>query len=170
MNKYKQTFAMFHGNQITDFLEHNSKMIKYEIDETREDYILNVNEEEYTNYCVQHFTIDTPHIDFDSILIDSYKDEISAEYFSITHPGMSYQRQVIVYYLPYTGNPKLFKYRPRTYQLWFPEVYLQGQNVCFDVINFNNNPDEIRREAERIIESIKFLIANIIQEIDAYNS
>ena len=47
MNKYKQTFTMFHGNQVRDFLEHNSQLIQYEIGEAPEDYILNVNEEEY---------------------------------------------------------------------------------------------------------------------------
>ncbi len=173
MNKYKQTFTMFHGDQVRDFLEHNTQLIQYEIGEAAEDYILNVNEEEYISYLEQKLTIDTPHIDFEQMSVDSYEDEIPAEYFPQTffvHQGKSYRKQVVVYHLPYTGNPQLFKFTPSTYQLSFPEVYLQGQYVCFDIINFSNNPDEIKREADRNINSIRFFIGSVIQEVDAYNS
>lgn len=175
MNKYKQTFTMFHGNQVRDFLEHNTNRIQYEIGEAAEDYILNVNEEEYIIYLVQQFTIDAPHIDFEQMSVDSYNDEIPAEYFPQSFPayfnqGKTYPKQVIVYHLPFTGKSDLFKYTPSTFQLSFPEVYLQGQNVCFDIINFSNNPDEIKREADRIIGSIKFFIGNVIQEVGTYNS
>jgi hypothetical protein len=175
MNKYKQTFTMFQGNQVSDFLEHNTNRIQYETGEAAEDYILNVNEEEYVNYLEQKFTIDTPHIDFDQMSVDSYEDEIPAEYFPQSIPayfnqGKSYPKQVIVYHLPYTGNSELFKYTPRSSQMLYPEVYLQSNNVCFDIINFNNNPDEIKREADKFISSIRIDIGNVIQEIDAYNS
>src|SRR5260370_38984717 len=133
MNKYKQTFTMFHGDQVRDFLEHNTQLIQYEIGEAAEDYILNVNEEEYISYLEQKLTIDTPHIDFEQMSVDSYEDEIPAEYFPQTffvHQGKSYRKQVVVYHLPYTGNPQLFKFTPSTYQLSFPEVYWQGQYVC----------------------------------------
>jgi hypothetical protein len=117
MNKYKQTFTMFHGDQVSDFLEHNTQLIQYEIGEAQEDYILNVNEEEYINYLEQKFIIDTPHIDLEQMSVDSYNDEIPAEYFPPTffvHQGKTYLKQIVVYHLPNTVNSKPFKYTPRT--------------------------------------------------------
>src|SRR5260221_12419225 len=109
MNKYKQTFTMFHGDQVRDFLEHNTQLIQYEIGEAAEDYILNVNEEEYISYLEQKLTIDTPHIDFEQMSVDSYNDEIAAEYFPQSFPahfnqGQTYLKHVIVYHLPFTGK------------------------------------------------------------------
>ena len=167
------TFHMFDGKQVSEFLERKTQEIRNTIQKEPEDFILNVNEEEYIQYLVATFTIETPNIDFEGMFIDYYEKEIPAEEFPqgvYVRPGKTYPKQVIVYHLPFTGNEKLFHFTPREFQFWYPYVFIESNCVCFEFVIFGNDLAETQTRANQNIESIKFFMTKLTQEADAYNA
>src|SRR5258708_11366521 len=111
------------------------------------------------NNLVEKFKVEASIIDFESVRISNYEKYIPAELFHPgfnVHQGKSYPKQVVVYHLPFTGDGELFQYTPSQFMLWSPEVYIEDQNVCFEIINFNGDTEELKREAQRSIDAIKF--------------
>lgn len=138
-----------------------------------ENYILNVNEEEYIAFLLEKFTINTPRIDFDKIYIDKYEREVPAEQFPqgvYVRSGKTYLKPVIVYYLPFTGNAELFRYTPHQYQLRYPSASIEDDCLCFEFTNFSNNTDEIKQLAEMNINDMKYFMGNLSQEVEAYST
>ena len=61
-------FHIFAGSStVDDYLSGNDNKLINRIDEESEDYILNVNESDYTNYLFDEFKVDIPYINFEAI-------------------------------------------------------------------------------------------------------
>ena len=93
---------------------------------------------------------------------------IPAELFplgSYTHGGESYPKQVITYHIPFTGDDSLLGLKPSIYLMWTTEVVVRGGEVLFDIINWRDDADEIRREADTITSSMKTQAANVQTEV-----
>lgn len=169
----KGCFKVFAERELRNYLEENDQKIKSHIEKESENYILNVNETEYINYLSGEFTIDTLIIDFGNTFVTSYEKQIPAKQFPrdfYVSQGESYPKQVVIYHLPYAGNADLLRYTPNTHLLWTKEIFIADQSVCFEIINFGGNPDEIKRGAQQIINDLKTQLGHLTIEIDGYNA
>ena len=166
-------FNAFVGGDLRNYLEENDRKIQSHIEQESENYILNVNETEYKNYLISEFTIETPRIDFENISVTSYEKQIPAKQFPrhiFVQPEESFPKQVVVYHLPYDGNADLFRYTPTTRLLWTIQIYIEEQSVCFEIINFSGHAEDIKRDAQQIINKLKTQIGHLAHEIDGYNA
>jgi len=173
MYKHRGSFKACAERELEEYLEENGHKIRSRIEQESENYILNVNETEYVNYLVNEFTVDTPSIDFASVSVTSYEKQIPSEHFPnsfFVRPGKSYPKQAVVYHLPYTGNADLLRYTPSHRLLWTTEVFLEDQCVCFEVVSFSEDAEEIKREAQHIIGNLKTQLGYLTQEIEGYNA
>jgi hypothetical protein len=72
---------------------------------------------------------------------------------------------VIQYFVPFSGNRDLLKYKPNPCVLRYETVLIIDSAVRFEVIDFFNDPDQIKREADSIIrffqEQSNHLAANV---------
>ena len=83
---------------------------------------------------------------------------IEAERFGFdfnVYPGKQYPKQVITYHIPYSGNSDLLNFRPGQYYDPMPEVSLHEKSIDFDVVNFYDDPEKVRQQADGYITQIK---------------
>ena len=175
---YKRTFKVLRGGKLSDYLAQNTNSIQSQIAHKPENYILNVNETNYIKYLVDEFTIESINVDFESIFIGSlYEKDIPAERFPphrfSVRAGESYPKPAVTYYLPYTGNDRLFQYTPSTWIDWTTEVFLENQCLCFEVFSLWSDiekvTEELKKESQTIIDYIKTQLGYLTSEIERYN-
>jgi len=82
MDKYEIiSNSHFTELEASEYLENQVKSLNNVVNSENEDYLLNVNDEEYVDYIVEKFSIPLPNIDFDATYASSYEDDIPAEKF-----------------------------------------------------------------------------------------
>lgn len=141
--------------------------------------LLNVNETEYIQYLSQEHRVEPITFLWDRIMISDREEMIPAEMFPRTfnvYRGKSYRKQVITYHLPFTGTFKLLSLRPSYFLHWTTEVTAKPPattgvgSVSFDVINWRDNTEEIKRVADDILEHLRRQASSSAEEVERFNS
>lgn len=158
-----------------DYLKSHDEEIESRIDSESDDYLLNVDERAYTEFLADEFSIVPMQIHFDDIFVSDKKEMVSANQFPSSgffgDSSESYERQVITFHLPYSGNGwDLIRYRPNPYIMWTTEVFLEDNCICFEIINFYDKSDAVRRESDEIIKNLKILSEHQVTQINNYNT
>ena len=158
--------------QVTGELLHN---LESKVNQEDQTYILNVNETEYLEFLVSSFEIEALELHFEQLKVAPIERQIPAERFPgpqfYVEAGQSYQKQVIQYYVPFSGNRDLLKYTPSPRVMRYATVLISDNAVRFEVINFYDDPEQIKREADSILSFLKqqasYLAVNV-QEFNAH--
>ena len=154
-------------------IENQKQRIVVAINSQPDDYILNVNREEYIQHLVSEFTILPLEIHKDQISASTYEAQIPAEHHPSSyyvHSEKSYPKDVIKYHLPFTGDPELLKVRASTYTLSPPRITAEDGCICFEIVNFNLTPERIKQEADSIINSIESQNQHLTKDFNAFNA
>jgi uncharacterized protein YdcH (DUF465 family) len=151
------------------------KSIEAHIENESEDYILNVGENQYADFLISKYILDFPIIEKENAYVDSYDTEILGSqfpaYFPIYDKNKYYKKVVIVYYIPFTGNINLLKFRPRTYNTAIGyNLHTENQNIKIEIINFNNDSEEIKNTYNNHLNRIFACYGNLKSEIEDFNS
>jgi hypothetical protein len=135
--------------------------------------LLNMNEAEYVEYLVQKYSIEPLVFSWDAVYVTDREEQIPAEHFPHTfnvYAGKSYPKQVITYHLPFAGEADLLKFKPTTWIMWSTDARASSESISFDIINWHDNGEEIKREADGIINSIRTQSGHVASEVEQYNS
>ncbi len=138
-----------------------------------DDYILNVNREEYIQHLIGEFSIEPIEIHKDGLSVSTHEEMIPAE----MHPrdyfmdrDGSYPRDVLVFHLPFTGDPQLLKVRASTYSMSAPVINIEQGCITFKIINFNLDAQRIKQESESTIRSLEAQNGHLTLDIENFNS
>lgn len=142
------TFNIFFGQNLSSYLKDIEYEIRNEIDSEEEDYILNVNETEYVNHLVESYKIESPAILFDDVFVATYEKKIPGNY-----GHESYNKIIFVYHIPFEGNGELLRYRPNQTFTSSTSVYLENNEICFEIVDYVNST-HIKNQAESTIKRI----------------
>jgi hypothetical protein len=85
-------------------------------------------------------------------------------------PGESYEKQVIQYYIPFSGNKDLLKYKPNPCVLRYETVLISDNAVRFEVINFFDDPEQIKREADSILNFLQQQASHLAANVQQFNA
>ncbi|MGI9279262.1 MAG: hypothetical protein ACR2PX_06480 [Endozoicomonas sp.] len=171
-NRYGST-QIFAEKELRSFLDSKKRQVLQTIESENDDYLLNVNENDYVSFKVSEATMDELEIHIDKIYASSSEQMIPAEYFPnsfFVQRGTSYKKDVIKFHIPFSGEKELLKCIPSSRILWSMDVEINGNEFCFEVINFNDNPDDIVRQKNSNLSSITKQHKNILNELQSYNS
>ncbi len=168
------------GNEFLAFSEHDGfsvienqkQKVTYAINSQSDDYILNVNKEEYIAHLVSEFTITPLEIHIDQLTASTYEAQIPAEHYPsgyYVHSGKSYPKDVIKYHLPFSGNPELLKIRASSYTLSPPKITIEDGCICFEIINFNLTLERIKQQADSTVNSVVSQNDNTSRDLNAFN-
>jgi len=150
------------------------RQLEQTVQAEKAEYLLNVNEQEYYEHLINRFSIEPIKADFDNIFITAKEINVPASRHPRSHfvveAGQTYKRQLITYHIPYRGTEDLLTYRPNPYILQTQEVELAGNCICFDIIDFFNDADEIRRKAESIKDFITRQLAYVNNNVQDFNA
>jgi len=163
---------IFGEAELRRFLDGYLHQLKQEVQNEEKNRLLNVNEEEYINYLVANHTIEPLEIHWDEVSISDHEEMIRAEGFSNdfdVRAGGAYRKQVITYHIPFSGLARLLSLAPSSGLVWSIDVNVHEDSFSFNIINWRDNPDEVKREAEQIIRNGRQQSDNVTREISQYN-
>lgn len=161
-------FSKYDGFSL---IEKRKSQILSAINSQRDNYILNVNKTEYIEHLVSEFTIPPIKIHRDQLSVSTYEAQITAERHPFSYDvdaGKSYKRDVIKYHLPFTGDPQLLKVKPRPFSSG-PRITVEGDSICFEIINFDMKPEEIKQESDQIINGLESLNQLLTNDLSDFN-
>ena len=166
----RNDFVAFSEIDGFSLLESRKKEAIEEIYRQSDDYILNVNKSEYIEHLVSEYTIQPLEIHSDKLSVSVEERMIPAEW----HPssywvdrGKSYPKDVYIFHLPFSGDGELLKVRASTYSMSAPRIMVSGGEIRFEIINFNQDAESIRREADNLVNQMvtqnQYLTKDIIK-------
>lgn len=166
------SFYIFTGSSLRGFLEAQKGIVQRVIEKAPGNELLNVSETTYINFILQEYGIQAPTIEFDSIEADGDIEMLipAKNYIPGFTTQREYVKQIILYYLPFTSSngAKLFHYTPNQFNPSSLEVCITDHCICFEVVNFDDDKDLIRSEAEQNISKIKEGVEALLKDIELY--
>lgn len=166
-------FYAFSEYEAFSIIENRKKSIASAINSQPDDYILNVNKEEYIQHLISEFAIVPLEIHRDQLSASTYEALIPAENHPNSYnvyPGKSYPKDVIKYHLPFTGDAQLLRVRASTFTSSSPKITVERDCICFEIINYNLAPDTIKQEADSRINSIESQNQYLINDLNIFNA
>ena len=138
-----------------------------------QNYLLNVNDADYVSHLVSESRIEPLVIDFDGVHVSFSEKMISADRFPSTfnvYSGKSYAKQVVRYHLPFSGAAYLLQCVPNPRVMNTIDVEIEDGDICFEMVNFFNDSDRIRHEANSNIGLIRSQYTSLSAQVDRFNS
>ncbi len=174
MKQFRQDgFHAFSQYDAFEIFESRRSSIEQEIREQKDDYILNVNCEEYIQYFISEFSIEPLEINKDALSVSSHEEMIPADMHSNAYHMRdidSFPRDVLVFYIPFIGNQKLLNLRASTYSMNAPLIMVEQNCICFKIIKFNQDAQQIKQETEQIIQNIESQNRYLTRDIEEFNA
>lgn len=174
-----KTFKPFTKGHLDDILRNQLEQITSRVHSEDANYLLNVKEEEYIDHLVSEFTIDIPIIDFTAMTVSPMEKMIPARrhpsaMFFMDDEDKSYKRQVIIYHFPFSGDINVLDFIPNPHILWTQEFTYDDtpgeEEITFEIINFSNDPEMVKRESGQTIGSLTTQLGHITNQLNGYNS
>ena len=165
---------IFRKVALHNFLETCLNELNREVQSEDKNKLLNMNETKYIAYLVNRYQIDPLVFFWDKKYITECEEMISGALFPSSsvfiEKDKKYSKQIITYHIPYTGNKNLLNCSRSNFLGWSIEVEVEGSEISFDIINWSDDAEEIKRKAEEIISNIQKQENYIKKEICGYNS
>jgi len=140
--------------------------------------LLNVNESDYWKYLADKYRIDPITFEFEALQVSTSEKMIPIEqhpfnfgaHFSPTRQA-AYPRQVLTFHLPFSGDAELLNCLPSGLISGLTvDVEVSPHEIQFDVVNWNNDTGELKRQQEHAVEQIREQNENVTNEICGFNS
>jgi hypothetical protein len=167
-----QEIRLFGDSDGFQFFEGRKHQVLGAVGAQSDDYILNVNREDFLDYLEAEYSLQPIRLLEDELSVSTHTEYIPAErhpFSYLVDEGRSYKRDVIRYHLPFEADTQLLKVQPSSWLSYHPRAYLDDGLISFDVINFNLTPDEVRRKAQETLGPIKTLTENLNRDIESFN-
>lgn len=166
------SFEIFHEERLDDYIVSQKQGVGKKIEQLSDDIIFDDKNAGLVKDITQQFSIIPLDIKFNDAFVSHHQKEIPAEHFPFGYfvvKGKSYRKDVIVYHLPYSGEPKLLRLMPNPTIMWSTRVYTEDDAVCFEVINFSNKAEDIAREYNEKINAIKKQLEHVQNQVNGFN-
>ncbi len=165
---------IFRNIELQKFLGARLNELNQEIQSEDKNTLLNMNEIKYMEYLVNKYQFEPLEFFWEKKYVTEFDKMIPAE----SHPpanffiekGEKYLRQIITYHIPYSGNRNLLYCSKSIYGGRSIEAEIHESEISFDIINWCDDAEEIKRNAEEIILYIQKQENYIKNEIYGYNS
>lgn len=168
---------LYVGNYFDDFADQIRNNIKNEINSQSDNYILNVNVDDYASHLAQGYTLDIPEFHFDKVSVDSIEKDIPGDRFPryelmITDTSKTFKKEVFIYHVPYSGNIDLLQLRPSPMTLMSYEAKFdtRQRNLLIEIINFYNDPGRIKNQYNEELHQLTANYQNIRNNCSAFNN
>lgn len=174
MNRYgRNDFHAFSELDGYRVLEHQKSEALNAIKKQSDDYILNVNKAEFIDHLVSEYTIQPLEIHSDQLSVSVEERMIPAEWHPSSYwvdSGQSYPKDVYTFHLPFSGDSQLLKVRASTYSMSAPRIMVAGGEIRFEIINFSQNAETIKREADNIVSQLISQNQHLSRDLGKHNN
>ena len=172
---YNRTNRIFSQGRISEIFIRVKTNIDNEIQSHNEDYILNVNIEEYSLYVNDKYEIDIPEILFEEAYVDSYEGDVPAERFGPSYDvrrGKTYKKEIVQYFIPVSGSINYLNYAPASSISMGSggNFSIASQTIVTEAINFQNEAAKLKQHFEREVNGVKPNYTTLIKDISDFNN
>ncbi|MCL1700797.1 hypothetical protein [Lysinibacillus sp. Bpr_S20] len=165
--------VLFCTKDLFSYIGFRKENIRDSIQKEKEEYILNVGQEQYIDHLYDKNKISTINILENEIYGDEKEEAISAENFPRhfnVYSGKSYQKPVLYYTIPFEGDKEMLYYRPSSFYSIFPSAYITDNKIVKRYVVFSDNYQECEREFHNFKGNIIDYVRNLNSDIESYNS
>ena len=146
-----------------------------EIGSLSEDRVLNTSPEKLCDYFVEKYSIEPLAIDESGIQIDygDAKVEVSHrfDYAVFDRSTPTYVTGTrITFFVPFSGDAELFKYRPSPSSLNPPRGLVRGNELVFVYDRTSDDVPNIRNEFDRELQNVQQNLSRIADQVEQFNS
>lgn len=166
---------IFAEKELSAWLRDRHERLAQEVKAADRDYLLNVNETQFIEHLVGRWTVTPLELNFDGVSVSDYEKDIPAErhpenFCLALHRDDSFPRHVVCYHIPFSGDAQLLQCRPSTMRMWSEDVSIGAGCVNFEIIDWYNKPEDVKRTADQILTNIKVNAGHVRDDVNAFNS
>ncbi len=168
-------YLFYESGSLGDFLESQKRTIKEEVYEFKEDYILNVNEQDFISSIVNKYTLKPPILKKDSVYTTGSKEvnvDVSQDSLrDIPDRSKPYYTKgtSITIIIPFEGDGVLFNYRPSRFTSILPRGEINGNEIYLSYTTVDCDNDGVRKDFERDLANIKEYLEWVRNDAEKYN-
>ena len=146
-----------------------------EVGSLSEARVLNTSPEILCDYFVEKYKVEPLVIDESGIQVDYGDTQIDVsrrvEYAVFGRSGPTHVTGTrITFFVPFTGDPELFKYRPSTFSLSHLQGVVRGNELEFVYDRTAQEVSNIGSEFERELQSVQRYLSRIADQVEQFNS
>ena len=146
-----------------------------EIGSLSEDHVLNTSPEKLCDYFVEKYSINPLVIDESGIQIDYGDAQVDVshrfEYAVFDRNSPTYITGTrITFFVPFSGDPELFKCRPSTFSLNPSRGVVRGNELVFVYDRTTHDVPNIKNEFDRELQSVQQNLSRIADQVEQFNS
>ena len=163
---------VFAEGDLTQVLAAQLSSIQEEVRQESKNRLLNMNEAQYVDYLVAKHTVEPIELVWDQVVVSEREQMMPARSFPGDFhviDGKSYAKQVVTYHVPFQGEKPLLRLAPSSRILWTTEVELAESEISFEIVNWRDDAEGIKREADSILSRLRTQSGNVNTQVDAWN-
>ena len=166
-------FDIFGEEELRAYLEHKAHAVLSGIEQEKDDYLLNVNEDDYVQFKTAAMCADEVIIHGEHIHASSAEQMVPANIFPshfFVRPGESYKKDVITFHIPVSGDLRLLRTIPSRRIMWTMPIDANQLEISFGVINFQDEAATIVNQKDQCIRHIMQQLDNVNKEVKQFNA
>jgi hypothetical protein len=133
-------------DDILAMLEGAKQSIRRKILDEDKDYLLNIPEEEYTDFITQDYNYGQLTIIDDSLRIAGTSEKVSHQRGNFFDEVYEVRQQSIKLEIDFTGDSRLLYIQPGNRLVWTLNATVTGNTIGFTVDDWNNNPTQLKQD------------------------
>lgn len=165
---------LFHGMDLSRVLEMQERKMFQEIEEIEGDRLLNTNVTDLCDYFEQEYQVESIQLNKDKITIDHAEAQIDVsrdlhrDVRDRTRPAYI-KGTSISYFVPFEGDPELFKCQPSSFTLNPPQATIDGNEVVLTYPRLDHDKAAIEAAYYRDLSEIEKYLKWINAGVQAFN-
>lgn len=161
---------IFAEKELSVLLREMEYSLESEIENLGEEYLLNVNEQEFLTYIENKYYIEGVTIHWDDVCYHEHEKIVRVKD-DFREYIRECKKSIITIEVPYLGNKALFQYFPNPRTLWSEEIILTNRAFSFDImLDKIEDSEYVNREYESIQDKINKQLINVSNNINDFNS
>ena len=169
------TEVLFHAYNLRGTLENHTRNLVNEANSMSENKVLNTPQEDLIEYLVEKHRIPPVAIDESGIGTDYGDTQIdisgNPRYAVFDRSRLFHVIGTRVsFYVPFTGDPDLFRCKPSTSSLSPPQAVIKPNELIFTYDRTKERTSEIKGEFERDFEQTRVHIERVNTEVEKLNA
>lgn len=165
---------LFIDSELRIFLQDRMDDVTGEVKTQDTNYILNVDPQKYSDYLVGKFTLEIPFILEENIYVGQEETAIDVSkdpnrFITDRTRPIHLTGTRITYYVPFTGDSILFRYRPSTFTTNPPEGVIVGQELLLSFEGVDLKSEDVSKNFSKRLNDIKKWLGFVTKDVTDYN-
>lgn len=165
-------FVPFHDTHLVALTRDVAERLERHVADQDAAYLARANAPEYAAAVAVQFALSTLDLDLEARSATQREEQAPEAQFNIysgRNAGDLYTRQVITVHVPFRGDPALFRCFGNSRTVCSRPIWVDGDEVCFDVIALTQPATDIKAEVGRMLSCLTDNARCLNQEIAAFN-